>query len=332
MENIKQTIRRLLKESEIPKHLLRRLDFKKIDEIFKEALTDASKKFAKNKDKWNFMDEYKFNKMVVSYMVDTFFSDEEYYNSELFTEMWDDLYNFFSEHYYDQIRDRYYAIEGESGVVCEDCGWFWYLSDGGDDPYVCHKCGNDNTPKKTNVYETIRRILREETTKNYYRAITEFKGDNIIFEPEGYYESFDDDGNPEFHTDDIIARSTTPEISASKTIGGALLGVWSMLNHYGSLTGNNKIYIYSINEKPNKDLSHVRVDDFEYIQEVRYKKPVEGNYIGYFIFDNNFNKNAENFYERFTGEPWDEYTEEQVEMLEDFHRLISTLNKNDLKK
>ena len=163
MENIKQTIRRLLKESEIPKHLLRRLDLKKIDEIFKEALTDASKKFAKNKDKWNFMDEYKFNKMVVSYMVDTFFSDEEYYNSELFTEMWDDLYNFFSEHYYDQIRDRYYAIEGESGVVCEDCGWFWYLSDGGEDPYVCHKCGNDNTPKKTNVYESIRRILKEET-------------------------------------------------------------------------------------------------------------------------------------------------------------------------
>lgn len=163
-ENIKQTIRRLLKESEIPKHLLRRLDFKMIDEIFKEALTDASKKFAKNKDKWNFMDEYKFNKMVVSYMVDTFFSDEEYYNSELFTEMWDDLYNFFSEYYYDQIRDRYYAIEGESAVVCEDCGWFWYLSDGGDDPYVCHKCGNDNTPKKTNVYESIRRILKEETT------------------------------------------------------------------------------------------------------------------------------------------------------------------------
>ncbi len=153
-ENIKQTIRRLLKESEIPKHLLRRLDLKKIDEIFKNALTDASKKFAKNKDKWNFMDEYKFNKMVVSYMVDTFFSDEEYYNSELFTEMWDDLYNFFSEYYYDQIRDRYYAIEGESAVVCEDCGWFWYLSDGGDDPYVCHKCGNDNTPKKPRLYES----------------------------------------------------------------------------------------------------------------------------------------------------------------------------------
>ena len=153
-ENIKQTIRRLLKESEIPKHLLRRLDLTKIDEIFKQALTDASKKFAKNKDKWNFMDEYKFNKMVVSYMVDTFFSDEEYYNSELFTEMWDDLYNFFSEYYYDQIRDRYYAIEGESAVVCEDCGWFWYLSDGGDDPYVCHKCGNDNTPKKPRLYES----------------------------------------------------------------------------------------------------------------------------------------------------------------------------------
>ena len=34
-----------------------------------------------------------------------------------------------------------------------------------------------------NLQETIRRVLRDETTKNYYRAITEFKGDNIIFEP-----------------------------------------------------------------------------------------------------------------------------------------------------
>jgi predicted nucleic-acid-binding Zn-ribbon protein len=29
-------------------------------------------------------------------------------------------------------------------ITCEKCGWEWKLSDGGDDPYVCHKCGHDN--------------------------------------------------------------------------------------------------------------------------------------------------------------------------------------------
>jgi DNA-directed RNA polymerase subunit RPC12/RpoP len=26
-------------------------------------------------------------------------------------------------------------------IVCDECGWSWDLEDGGDDPYVCHKCG-----------------------------------------------------------------------------------------------------------------------------------------------------------------------------------------------
>lgn len=34
-------------------------------------------------------------------------------------------------------------------VVCNGCGWTWKLSDGGKDPYLCHKCRTDNTPKST---------------------------------------------------------------------------------------------------------------------------------------------------------------------------------------
>ena len=30
-------------------------------------------------------------------------------------------------------------------VICDNCGWSWELSDGGDDPYMCHKCGHDNS-------------------------------------------------------------------------------------------------------------------------------------------------------------------------------------------
>ncbi len=34
----------------------------------------------------------------------------------------------------------------DSKIIC-DCGWSWDLKDGGNDPYVCHKCGHDNSKK-----------------------------------------------------------------------------------------------------------------------------------------------------------------------------------------
>lgn len=30
-------------------------------------------------------------------------------------------------------------------VTCDKCDWSWKLSDGGDDPYICHKCGHNNS-------------------------------------------------------------------------------------------------------------------------------------------------------------------------------------------
>lgn len=35
-------------------------------------------------------------------------------------------------------------------IKCKKCDWSWDLKDGGDDPYVCHKCGSDN---KNVIYE-----------------------------------------------------------------------------------------------------------------------------------------------------------------------------------
>jgi len=29
-------------------------------------------------------------------------------------------------------------------VICDKCEWSWKLSDGGDDSYICHKCGHNN--------------------------------------------------------------------------------------------------------------------------------------------------------------------------------------------
>lgn len=32
-------------------------------------------------------------------------------------------------------------------VICDSCGWKWKLSDGGEEPYLCHKCGYNNPTK-----------------------------------------------------------------------------------------------------------------------------------------------------------------------------------------
>ena len=42
-------------------------------------------------------------------------------------------------------------IQGDS-IVCDNCGWTWKIKDGGNDLYICHKCGHDNTPKKSNDF------------------------------------------------------------------------------------------------------------------------------------------------------------------------------------
>jgi len=51
-------------------------------------------------------------------------------------------------------------IVGDS-IVCDNCGWTWKIEDGGDDLYICHKCGHDNTPKETNNF--FEPLKREDT-------------------------------------------------------------------------------------------------------------------------------------------------------------------------
>ena len=33
-------------------------------------------------------------------------------------------------------------------IVCQNCRWSWKVKDGGDDLYMCHRCGCDNSPNK----------------------------------------------------------------------------------------------------------------------------------------------------------------------------------------
>ena len=34
----------------------------------------------------------------------------------------------------------------DTEIICDNCGWEWSIKDGGDDLYICHKCGHDNNP------------------------------------------------------------------------------------------------------------------------------------------------------------------------------------------
>jgi len=36
-------------------------------------------------------------------------------------------------------------------IECGNCGWSWRVEDGGDDLYICHKCGNDNEAQETHA-------------------------------------------------------------------------------------------------------------------------------------------------------------------------------------
>lgn len=49
-------------------------------------------------------------------------------------------------------------------IYCGNCDWSWKLSDGGDDPYVCHKCGTDNSKK----YKKMKVVVTEEQFKRLF--------------------------------------------------------------------------------------------------------------------------------------------------------------------
>ena len=49
-----------------------------------------------------------------------------------------------------QTIRRILIEEFDKKINCK-CGWSWKFSEGGDEPYLCHKCGNDNSKKESNT-------------------------------------------------------------------------------------------------------------------------------------------------------------------------------------
>jgi hypothetical protein len=82
----------------------------------------------------------------------------------------------------------------DNKVVCDNCGWSWRIEEGGNDLYICHKCGHDNTPlqeKKSkdpfglNAYAMELARLREEETQ--YTIYCDMDGVLVDFD-RGYQE------------------------------------------------------------------------------------------------------------------------------------------------
>jgi len=44
------------------------------------------------------------------------------------------------------LPDTINELVTDTEVICDNCGWEWPIADGGDDLYICHKCGHDNNP------------------------------------------------------------------------------------------------------------------------------------------------------------------------------------------
>ena len=44
------------------------------------------------------------------------------------------------------LPDTINELVTNTEVICDNCGWEWPIADGGEDLYVCHKCGHDNNP------------------------------------------------------------------------------------------------------------------------------------------------------------------------------------------
>jgi|11BtaG_2_1085332.scaffolds.fasta_scaffold04066_3 hypothetical protein len=51
----------------------------------------------------------------------------------------------------------------DTDIICDNCGWTWAIVDGGDDLYICHTCGYDNTPNKMNEQKLF--------SKNWWKGI-----------------------------------------------------------------------------------------------------------------------------------------------------------------
>jgi hypothetical protein len=55
-------------------------------------------------------------------------------------------------------------IVTDTEVICDNCDWEWKIVDGGNDLYICHKCGHDNNPDLQESKNISKTILKDGET------------------------------------------------------------------------------------------------------------------------------------------------------------------------
>ena len=65
-------------------------------------------------------------------------------NKEQFFKMIPDIEE--KDQVWDTVTSVVTEIVTDTEVICDNCSWEWSIEDGGDDLYMCHKCGHDNNP------------------------------------------------------------------------------------------------------------------------------------------------------------------------------------------
>jgi hypothetical protein len=61
-------------------------------------------------------------------------------------------------------------------IKCENCGWQWNMKDAGSEPYVCHKCGYDNSPIYQSNFESHSDY--PDSVKNNAKAVLKYVDEN----------------------------------------------------------------------------------------------------------------------------------------------------------
>jgi hypothetical protein len=76
---------------------------------------------------------------VVEYLYyNTFYMIDE--TSDEWESIVNSIYDYIKDNYGEMLTNRY--DKTCKNMTCSKCGWSWKLSDGGEDPYTCHKCGH----------------------------------------------------------------------------------------------------------------------------------------------------------------------------------------------
>lgn len=91
------------------------------------------------------------------------------------------------------------AVAGDK-IVCDNCGWDWKIKDGGDDLYMCHKCGHDNTPKSEDKSDTP----PIDSIDHYGDIMMFMNGNGLKLEPFPSLEFIDND---EDNAEDLFGKT-----------------------------------------------------------------------------------------------------------------------------